>query len=162
MPKACRGRGPDWADPYVCLYSNVIATNAASSSNIGHNDVMANFSLTLVDNLDSFVALNNHSGFDWAVRQTLDVVSFDQDAKPQVRQGFRLLLEFLSHDIRSLKLPSVAWEHCYLPTCLRLIQPENGDSDYPGIETSCFTWHTTWGSDFFQPLTLLLAYPLLE
>ncbi|KAG9092639.1 alpha mannosidase-like protein [Ceratobasidium sp. UAMH 11750] len=68
MPKSCRGRGPDWADP----------------SNIGHNDVMANFSLTLVDNLDSFVAFNNHSGFEWAVRQAIDVVSFDQDAKPQV------------------------------------------------------------------------------
>ncbi|KAG9128167.1 alpha mannosidase-like protein [Ceratobasidium sp. 392] len=51
---------------------------------IGHNDVMANFSLTLVDNLDSFVAFNNYSGFEWAVRQTIDVVSFDQDAKPQV------------------------------------------------------------------------------
>ncbi|KAG8747282.1 alpha mannosidase-like protein, partial [Ceratobasidium sp. 428] len=68
MPKSCRGRGPDWANP----------------SNIGINDVMANFSLTLVDNLDSFVAFNNYSGFDWAVRQTINVVSFDQDAKPQV------------------------------------------------------------------------------
>lgn len=54
------------------------------SSNIGHNDVMANYSLTLVDNLDTFVTLNNRSGFEWAVRQTIDYVSFDQDAKPQV------------------------------------------------------------------------------
>ncbi|KEP55137.1 ER degradation-enhancing alpha-mannosidase-like protein [Rhizoctonia solani 123E] len=68
MPKACRGRGPDYANP----------------SNIGHNDVMANFSLTLVDNLDTFVTFNNYSGFEWAVRQTIDYVSFDQDAKPQV------------------------------------------------------------------------------
>ncbi|CAE6522002.1 unnamed protein product [Rhizoctonia solani] len=68
MPKACRGRGPDYANP----------------ANIGHNDVMANFSLTLVDNLDTFVTLNNYSGFEWAVRQTIDHVSFDQDVKPQV------------------------------------------------------------------------------
>ncbi|QRW05174.1 glycoside hydrolase family 47 protein [Ceratobasidium sp. AG-Ba] len=68
MPKSCRGRGPDWANP----------------SNIGHNDVMANYSLTLVDNLDSFVAFGNRSGFDWAVRQAINYVSFDQDAKPQV------------------------------------------------------------------------------
>ncbi|KAJ1311042.1 hypothetical protein OPQ81_009547 [Rhizoctonia solani] len=68
MPKACRGRGPDYANP----------------ANIGHNDVMANFSLTLVDNLDTFVAMNNYSGFEWAVRQTIDYVSFDQDVKPQV------------------------------------------------------------------------------
>lgn len=45
---------------------------------------MANFSLTLVDNLDSFITLNNRSGFEWAVRQTIDHVSFDQDVKPQV------------------------------------------------------------------------------
>ncbi|KAF8761568.1 Glycosyl hydrolase family 47 [Rhizoctonia solani] len=62
MPKACRGRGPDYANP----------------ANIGHNDVMANFSLTLVDNLDTFVTFNNYSGFEWAVRQTIDGVSFDQ------------------------------------------------------------------------------------
>ncbi|KAG8762914.1 alpha mannosidase-like protein [Ceratobasidium sp. 423] len=68
MPKACRGRGPDYANP----------------ANIGHNDVMANFSLTLVDNLDTFIALNNYSGFEWAVKQTIDYVSFDQDTKPQV------------------------------------------------------------------------------
>ncbi|CAE7111477.1 unnamed protein product [Rhizoctonia solani] len=68
MPKACRGRGPDYANP----------------ANIGHNDVMANFSLTLVDNLDTFVTFNNYSGFEWAVRQTIDFVSFDQDLKPQV------------------------------------------------------------------------------
>ncbi|CAE6542789.1 unnamed protein product [Rhizoctonia solani] len=68
MPKACRGRGPDYANP----------------ANIGHNDVMANFSLTLVDNLDTFVSFNNYSGFEWAVRQTIDHVSFDQDLKPQV------------------------------------------------------------------------------
>ncbi|GAB1518785.1 hypothetical protein RhiTH_001850 [Rhizoctonia solani] len=68
MPKACRGRGPDYANP----------------ANIGHNDVMANFSLTLVDNLDTFVTFNNYSGFEWAVRQTIDGVSFDQNVKPQV------------------------------------------------------------------------------
>lgn len=66
------------------VFLDCAGINTRTRSNIGHNDVMANFSLTLVDNLDTFVALNNRSGFDWAVRQTIDVVSFNQDAKPQV------------------------------------------------------------------------------
>ncbi|ELU43139.1 ER degradation-enhancing alpha-mannosidase-like 1 [Rhizoctonia solani AG-1 IA] len=69
------------------VFSAMCAGNAYRyryRANIGHNDVMANFSLTLVDNLDTFVTFNNYSGFEWAVRQTIDGVSFDQNVKPQV------------------------------------------------------------------------------
>ncbi|KIO33955.1 glycoside hydrolase family 47 protein [Tulasnella calospora MUT 4182] len=62
------GRGPDWDDP----------------SNYGFNDVNGNFSVTLVDVLDSFVTLNDPRGFDDAVRKVIQHVSFDVDTKPQV------------------------------------------------------------------------------
>lgn len=43
-----------------------------------------NYSLTLVDVLDTFVTLNDPAGFDKAVRQVIENVSFDVDTKPQV------------------------------------------------------------------------------
>lgn len=57
---------------------------APSSAAIHFNDVNANISLTLVDNLDSFVVLSNKTGFEHAVEQVLSHVSFDVDTKPQV------------------------------------------------------------------------------
>ncbi|KAG8921411.1 alpha mannosidase-like protein, partial [Tulasnella sp. 417] len=67
-PISCQGRGPDWDDP----------------SNYGFNDVNGNFSVTLVDVLDTFVTLNDPKGFDDAVRKVIQHVSFDVDTKPQV------------------------------------------------------------------------------
>ncbi|EPS95376.1 hypothetical protein FOMPIDRAFT_146232 [Fomitopsis schrenkii] len=67
-PLSCKGRGPDWEDPI----------------NIGTNDVDGNFSVTLVDVLDTFVVLNDTAGFERAVRNTIDYVQFDIDTKPQV------------------------------------------------------------------------------
>ena len=43
-----------------------------------------NFSVTLVDVLDTFVVLNDTAGFERAVRNTIDYVQFDTDTKPQV------------------------------------------------------------------------------
>ncbi|KAG9019007.1 alpha mannosidase-like protein [Tulasnella sp. 427] len=68
QPISCQGRGPDWDDP----------------SNYGFNDVNGNFSVTLVDVLDSFVTLNDPKGFNAAVRNVVKHVSFDVDTKPQV------------------------------------------------------------------------------
>ncbi|KAL6299103.1 alpha-mannosidase [Sparassis latifolia] len=62
------GRGPDWHNP----------------GNIASNDVAGNFSVTLVDTLDTFVVLNDRPGFEAAVRNVIDYVSFDIDTKPQV------------------------------------------------------------------------------
>lgn len=53
-------------------------------SNYGFNDVNGNFSITLVDVLDSFVTLNDPKGFDDAVRKVVQHVSFDVNTKPQV------------------------------------------------------------------------------
>lgn len=53
-------------------------------ANIAFNDVAGNFSLTLVDVLDTFVVLGDPPGFQRAVRDVIDWVSFDVDTKPQV------------------------------------------------------------------------------
>ncbi|OSX60455.1 glycoside hydrolase family 47 protein [Postia placenta MAD-698-R-SB12] len=62
------GRGPDWQNP----------------ANIATNDVAGNFSVTLIDALDTLVILNDRPGFETAVRNVIDWVSFDVDTKPQV------------------------------------------------------------------------------
>ena len=43
-----------------------------------------NFSLTLIDSLDTLVVLNDRRGFEDAVRKTMDWVSFDVNTKPQL------------------------------------------------------------------------------
>ncbi|KAJ3894586.1 alpha mannosidase-like protein [Lentinula edodes] len=67
-PLSCSGQGPDWANP----------------ANVGANDVAGNFSLTLVDVLDTFVVLNDRIGFENAVKNVIQWVSFDVNTKPQV------------------------------------------------------------------------------
>ncbi|KAF8812365.1 glycoside hydrolase family 47 protein [Phlegmacium glaucopus] len=67
-PLSCSGRGPDWANP----------------ANVASNDVAGNFSLTLIDVLDTFVVLDDRQGFEKAVKNVLEWVSFDVNTKPQV------------------------------------------------------------------------------
>ncbi|KAH7100649.1 glycoside hydrolase [Auriculariales sp. MPI-PUGE-AT-0066] len=67
-PLSCTGRGPDWNNP----------------NNIAVNDVAGNFSVTLVDVLDTFVVLQDRPGFDDAVRKVVQHVTFDVDTRPQV------------------------------------------------------------------------------
>lgn len=54
------------------------------SANIAHNDVAGNYSLTLIDVLDTLVVLGDVDGFDKAVRNVIDWVQFDVNTKPQV------------------------------------------------------------------------------
>ncbi|KAF9226475.1 glycoside hydrolase family 47 protein [Gyrodon lividus] len=67
-PLSCTGRGPDWENP----------------ANIAFNDVSGNFSLTLIDVLDTLVVLDDPPGFQDAVKNVIDWVSFDVNTKPQV------------------------------------------------------------------------------
>ncbi|KAI8835594.1 glycoside hydrolase [Chytriomyces cf. hyalinus JEL632] len=67
-PIKCTGRGPDLADP----------------GNWGINDVLGNFSTTLVDSLDAVFTVLPRTEFDHAVRLVVDNVSFDQDSRVQV------------------------------------------------------------------------------
>lgn len=55
-----------------------------SSENFAHNDVAGNFSLTLIDSLDTLVVLNDRAGFEAAVRNVIRSVSFDVNTKPQI------------------------------------------------------------------------------
>lgn len=48
------------------------------------NDVMGNYSLTLIDSLSSFVVLGDKEGFEKAVKTVIDNVTFDLDSKVQV------------------------------------------------------------------------------
>ncbi|KAG6857355.1 alpha mannosidase-like protein [Tephrocybe sp. NHM501043] len=67
-PLSCTGQGPDWGNPL----------------NIASNDVAGNFSLTLIDVLDTLVVLNDREGFEKAVKDIIAWVSFDVNTKPQV------------------------------------------------------------------------------
>ncbi|KAI0751326.1 alpha-mannosidase [Daedaleopsis nitida] len=67
-PLSCTGRGPNWLNP----------------ADVASNDVDGNFSVTLVDALDTFVVLNDQPGFERAVKDVIDWVSFDVNTKPQV------------------------------------------------------------------------------
>ncbi|KAG5650212.1 hypothetical protein H0H81_000301 [Sphagnurus paluster] len=52
--------------------------------NIAANDVAGNFSLTLIDVIDTLVVLNDRQGFEKAVKNIIEWVSFDVNTKPQV------------------------------------------------------------------------------
>ncbi|KAG9034693.1 alpha mannosidase-like protein [Tulasnella sp. JGI-2019a] len=68
QPLSCKGRGPNWED----------------LDDYSANDVNGNYSITLIDVLDTLVTLGNPQGFEKAVRQVIDHVSFDVDTRPQV------------------------------------------------------------------------------
>ncbi|KAI8368252.1 glycoside hydrolase [Radiomyces spectabilis] len=67
-PIKCTGRGSDKANP----------------DNINVNDVLGDYSLTLVDTLDTLAILGPKEEFEKAVNLVLEHVSFDQDNKVQV------------------------------------------------------------------------------
>jgi hypothetical protein len=67
-PMHCTGRGPDYKNP----------------ENININDVLGNFSLTLIDSLDTLAVMGNWTEFAHAVRRVGTSVSFDTDTNVQV------------------------------------------------------------------------------
>ncbi|KAK3930490.1 ER degradation-enhancing alpha-mannosidase-like protein 1 [Frankliniella fusca] len=80
-PIMCSGRGPDYANP----------------SNININDILGDFSLTLVDSLDTLAVLGNASEFQLAVERVIKNVSFDKDNVVQVFEvNIRVLGALLS------------------------------------------------------------------
>ncbi|NWU63074.1 EDEM1 protein, partial [Pterocles burchelli] len=83
-PLHCRGRGPDRHDP----------------SNLNINDVLGNYSLTLIDALDTLAVMGNSSEFQKAVKLVIDTVSFDKDSTVQVFEAtIRVLGSLLSAHI---------------------------------------------------------------
>uniref|UniRef100_A0A8C3PJ26 alpha-1,2-Mannosidase n=1 Tax=Calidris pygmaea TaxID=425635 RepID=A0A8C3PJ26_9CHAR len=82
-PLHCRGRGPDH-DP----------------TNLNINDVLGNYSLTLIDALDTLAVMGNSSEFQKAVKLVIDTVSFDKDSTVQVFEAtIRVLGSLLSAHI---------------------------------------------------------------
>ncbi|KAI8048341.1 glycoside hydrolase [Gilbertella persicaria] len=67
-PFECNGRGSDKADP----------------DNIHVNDVLGDYSLTLVDTLDTLAIMGTQEQFEEAVQRVIQTVSFSQDNKVQV------------------------------------------------------------------------------
>jgi hypothetical protein len=65
-------------------FSHLSGRLPVSSENFAHNDVAGNFSLTLIDSLDTLVVLNDRAGFEDAVRNVIHWVSFDVNTKPQI------------------------------------------------------------------------------
>ncbi|GMT22061.1 hypothetical protein PFISCL1PPCAC_13358, partial [Pristionchus fissidentatus] len=67
-PIHCTGRGHDHARP----------------DNININDVLGDYSLTLVDTLDTLVVMGDERSFKQAVRLVIDTVTFDKNTTVQV------------------------------------------------------------------------------
>ncbi|KAK4051547.1 hypothetical protein OIV83_002687 [Microbotryomycetes sp. JL201] len=67
-PLTCRGQGHD----------------RKHTDNTEVNDVMGDFALTLVDSLDTFAVLDDKAGFEQAIKETIEHVSFDRDSRVQV------------------------------------------------------------------------------
>uniref|UniRef100_A0A1B6CFG3 alpha-1,2-Mannosidase n=1 Tax=Clastoptera arizonana TaxID=38151 RepID=A0A1B6CFG3_9HEMI len=67
-PIQCSGRGPDYDNP----------------SNININDVLGDYSLTLIDSLDTLAIMGNVSEFQHAVELVINSVNFDKDNVVQV------------------------------------------------------------------------------
>lgn len=83
-PIDCEGRGPDVLNP----------------SNININDVLGNYSLTLIDTLDTLLVLGNVTEFQRAVKLVIDNVSFDKDSTVQVFEAnIRILGSLISSHI---------------------------------------------------------------
>lgn len=67
-PHACSGRGVDYGD----------------HTNININDVLGNFSVGLIDSLDTLALMRNRSEFGRAVRLVVEHVSFAQNSTVQL------------------------------------------------------------------------------
>lgn len=68
QPLTCQGRGSDKQDP----------------GNIGRNDICGDFALTLIDTLDMLPIIGDQEGFELAITNVIDSVTFDVDSKVQI------------------------------------------------------------------------------
>lgn len=84
-PLSCTGRGPDWNNSCVHFaVSSLVSRLKLNSANIATNDVSGNFSLTLIDVIDTFIVLDDKPNFERAVKNIIQFVSFDVDTRPQL------------------------------------------------------------------------------
>jgi ER degradation enhancer, mannosidase alpha-like 1 len=86
-PIHCRGRGPDSERPYEKQKQKIFVFNLMfflHSENYNINDVLGEFSLTLIDSLDTLAVMGNVSEFQNAVKLVIDHVHFDRNSTIQV------------------------------------------------------------------------------
>lgn len=84
-PLACCGRGPD----------------RERRDNININDVLGDYSLSLIDSLSTLAVMGNRSEFRRAVELVLDNVSFNKDSTVQVGiRNCRIFALFNNSNIR--------------------------------------------------------------
>ena len=77
-PLDCAGRGPDHEHP----------------ENININDVLGDYSLTLVDSLDMLAIMGNVTEFQRAVKLVIDNVHFDK-VKPKVIKCTNIHMKYI-------------------------------------------------------------------
>lgn len=79
--------------------------------------MLGNYSLTLVDTLDTLAVMGNQSEFKKAVRLVIDTVSFDKDRKLEM---------LLAHDYNANILPQILYKFLkqtfeyWVPSSLRI------------------------------------------
>ena len=83
-----------------------------SSANIASNDVAGNFSVTLIDALDTLVILNDPARFQQAVQDIINWVTFDVDTKPQV---FETTIRVLGGLLSGHQFASAPSQPFYIP-----------------------------------------------
>jgi len=100
-PISCAGRGPDLTNLLVnTTCRKYWFIHRIFSDNWAANDVAGNYSVTLVDVLDTFVVMGDVQGFDTAVKNVIEVVSFNVNTRPQVFEAtIRVLGGLLSAHI---------------------------------------------------------------
>ncbi|KAI8330397.1 glycoside hydrolase [Choanephora cucurbitarum] len=73
---------------FLFYWNPVVAISEKRSLELNHNinvnDVLGDYSLTLVDTLDTLAIMGSQEQFEEAVRRVIETVSFDQDNKVQV------------------------------------------------------------------------------
>jgi len=80
-PLTCNGKDRDFSD----------------FDNYGINDVLGNYTLTLIDSLDTLAIIGDNKKFEKAVHDVINTVSFDVDSKVQVFEAtIRILGGLLS------------------------------------------------------------------
>jgi len=80
-PVTCKGRTRDYSNP----------------DNYGINDVLGNFTLTLIDSLDTLAVIGDKKTFSDAVNTVIKTVNFDVDSKVQIFEvNIRILGGLLS------------------------------------------------------------------
>ncbi|KAJ3029767.1 UNVERIFIED_CONTAM: ER degradation-enhancing alpha-mannosidase-like protein 1 [Siphonaria sp. JEL0065] len=91
-PITCEGRSTDRSNP----------------NNWNINDVLGNFSVTLVDSLDAVYTVLGPEEFHRAVNLVKESVSFDQDSRVQV---FEVSIRMLGGLVSAHHLASTDWQH---------------------------------------------------